>query len=83
MHFARQEFVKFDSNERIRRALRSNVRNTNIGDLVYGDEVFYKRNVDDIWHGPGVVIGSDGKQVTVDHGGYNVRVHIVWLLKFI
>ena len=28
-----------------------------------------------------MVIGSDGKQVTVDHGGYNVRVHIVWLSK--
>ena len=48
MHFARQEFVKFDSNERIRRPFRSNVRNTNIGDLVYGDKVLYKRNVDDI-----------------------------------
>ena len=29
----------------------------------------------------GKVIGSEGKQVTVDHGGYYVRLHIVWLSK--
>ena len=28
-----------------------------------------------------MVIGSYGKQITVDHGGYNVRVHIVRLFK--
>ena len=28
--------------------------------------------IDPDGHGPGVVIGSDGKQFTVDHGGYNV-----------
>ena len=52
------------------------VYKSNIDDIWHGP--WY---VNDIWHGPGVVIGSDGKQVTVDHGGYYVRVHIVWLSK--
>ena len=41
--------------------------------------VYYKQNDDDRWHGPGVVIGKDGKHVIVNHGGVYVRVHIFWL----
>ena len=35
----------------------------------------YKRNNSDKWHGPGTVIGKDGKQILVRHGGVYVRVH--------
>ena len=38
--------------------------------------MFYKRNGCNIWRGPGIVIGRDGKQVIVKHGGSMVRVHI-------
>ena len=44
LHVARQEFVKFESDERIKRALRHNVRNTCIDNLENGNEVYYKRN---------------------------------------
>ena len=75
MHIARQEFVKQESSERVKRALRSNVRSSPVENLVNGDNVYYKRNDSKEWRGPGVVIGRDGKQVLVKHGGTYIRVH--------
>ena len=76
MKVAREAFIKNESNERIRRALLHNVRCDKLEDLQNGDEVFYKRNNEDTWRGPGVVIGKDGKQVLVQQGGTYVRAHI-------
>ena len=75
MHAARQEFIKFESCEKIKRALRHNVRASNSDSLTNGDRVFYKRKDDPEWHGPGTVIGRDGKLLLVRHGGVYVRVH--------
>ena len=75
MHIARQKFVKKESSERVKRALRSNVRSSPVENLVNGDNVYYKRNDSKEWRGPGVVIGRDGKQVLVKHGGTYIRVH--------
>ena len=44
--------------------------------------MFFKRNDAKEWHGPGVVIGRDGKQVLVKHGGTYVRVHVCRLSKY-
>ena len=76
MFSARKEFLKNESSEKIRRALLHNIRSSEIEDIEIGDLVFYKRNQDDKWRGPGKVIGRDGKQVLVKHGGIYVRVHI-------
>lgn len=75
MHVARREFMKSESSERISRAMRHNIRSSDLNDVQNGDEVFYKRNGSHEWHGPGIVIGRDGKQVLVRHGGVYVRVH--------
>ncbi|KAK3874911.1 hypothetical protein Pcinc_020228 [Petrolisthes cinctipes] len=76
LHLARQEFIKVESGERLARALRHNIRSSDLNDIQNGDEVFYKRNDSHEWHGPGVVIGRDGKQILVRHGGVYVRVHV-------
>ena len=75
MHKAREAFVQSENSERIRRALRHNIRPS--GDIKYvsGDSVYYKRNDASEWHGPGKVLGQDGQQVLVKHGSYYVRVH--------
>ena len=75
LHGNRQAFVASESSERIRRALRHNVRSS--GEVKYftGDKVYYKRLTNTKWHGPGVVLGQDGQQVLVKHGGVYVRVH--------
>ena len=41
LHRARQEYVKTESNERIARALRHNIRSTDLSDIGNGDEVYY------------------------------------------
>lgn len=75
LHLARQEFVRHESDERLARALRHNIRASDLDNVQNGDEVFYKRHDSYEWHGPGVVIGRDGKQVLVRHGGVYVRAH--------
>ena len=75
MRAAREAFIKNESNERIRRALLHNVRGNNMEDLQNGDQVYYKRNNENQWRGPGIVIGRDGKQVLVKQGGTYVRAH--------
>ena len=74
MHSARREFLKCESDEKVRRALLHQVREDDVKDITMGDNVYFKRQ-DDKWHGPGKVIGRDGKQVLVKHGGAVIRVH--------
>ena len=75
LHASRQAFIKSESSEKIRRALRHNIRSS--GDIKYlsGDSVYYKRLNSRKWNGPGTVLGQDGQQVLVKHGGVYVRVH--------
>ena len=80
LHVSREEFVKAESSERTRRALRRQIRPSgttyDTGNLVY-----YKRNDSDKWKGPGHVIGQDGQQVFVRHGGTHIRIHPCCLMK--
>lgn len=74
LHEARKAFTEAECSERIRRALRKQLRPT---DEKYetGDKVFYKRADCVEWKGPGIVIGQDGVVIFVRHGGTYVRVH--------
>ena len=80
LHAARIEFIKSESDERIRRALRSKVR---ASEQVYQqkDKVYYKRDNFKEWLGPGSVIGQEGKVIFVRHGGQVVRVSANRLVK--
>ena len=81
LHSARREFVKFESEERISRALRHNTRATHPDDLQRGDEVYFKRRDDNQWHGPGVIVAWEEKLALVRHGGEYYRVHTCRLTK--
>ena len=73
LHAARRAFAKAESSERIRRALRHNVR---VAETAFqnGEKVFYKRDDSNRWRGPGKVIGQDGKIVFIRHGSQLERV---------
>lgn len=74
LHSSRQAFIKAESEERIRRALRHNVRK-NAEFVNNGDFVYYKRENSNEWKGPGKVVGCDGKIILVKHGSNMYRVH--------
>ena len=80
LHQSRQAFIKSESSERIRRALRHQIR---VKDQIYetGDSVYYKRAGEEKWRGPGKVIGQDGKVIFVRHGSVYVRVSPCRLIK--
>ena len=75
LYAARKAFVQAESSEKIRRALRHQVRSSG---MVYsnGDSVYFKRDNCNEWRGPGVVLAQDGKIVLIRHGNTLVRVHV-------
>ena len=74
-HSARKAFIETESDERIRRALRHNIRT--YADTMYsnGDRVYYRRKKFKGWKGPAVVLGQDGQCVAVRHGGAYYKCH--------
>ena len=73
MHAARKLFIQNESCDKLRRAMKHNIRGSDNVEL--GESVYYKRIDSNEWRGPGKVIGKDGQQVIIKHGGLFVRVH--------
>ena len=76
LNASQKTFIEYESNERLTRALRHNVRSTDLEDLQNEEEVFYKRMDNREWRGPGTVTGRNGKQVLLKHRGVYVRAHV-------
>ena len=75
MHSARHQYIKSESSDKLRRALRHQKRTYSDIKYTTGDLVYYKREGANQWRGPGTVIGQDGQQVLVRHSSSLVRVH--------
>ena len=75
IHANRKAYIECESSEKLRRALRHQIRPSLAQKYSNGDRVYYKRNESTKWMGPGTVIGWESKQVLVKHGGTYVRVH--------
>jgi hypothetical protein len=73
LHTAREEFIKSEASERIRRALRHKVRMTQ-QKYECGQSVYYKRDGKTQWLGPAKVVAQDGKLIFIRHGGALLRV---------
>lgn len=73
LHAARQEFIKSEACEKLRRALRHKTR-LSYQHFEHGDSVYYKRDNQVQWLGPARVIAQDGKLIFVRHGGQILRV---------
>ena len=81
MHKARENFVKSEASEKIRRALKHKVRTDANEEFSIGQKVFYKRKNLKGWRGPGAVVGSDWKIVLIRHGTAYYRCHRCHLMK--
>jgi hypothetical protein len=73
--------AKAECSERIRRALKKQVRTTRDEQYTLGDGVHYKCPDNEEWKGPGKVIGQDSVVVFVRYGGQIVIVHVCRLKK--
>ena len=73
LHSAREEFIKSEADERIRRALRHKISNIE-QNFNNGEYVYYKRDGKPMWLGPAKVIAQDGKVVFIRHGGILIRL---------
>ena len=69
----RKSFIESENSERIRRALRHNIRERNTFEV--GEPVYYLGRGKPGWHGPAKIIGRDGKLVVLRNGSYVNRVH--------
>ena len=74
LHATRKAFTEAESSEKIRRALRRQIRPWS-GMYQMGERVYYKRPDGHEWKGPGTVVGQDGSIIFVRHGGTLIRVH--------
>ena len=72
MYSARTAFVKAESSERIKRALKHPVRACEVM-FNNGEKVYYKRVTDNRWHGPAKVLGHLATKVFVVHGSRVIR----------
>ena len=76
LHLAR----KAETSERIRRALKHQIRNTSEV-FSSGDSIYFKREDNLKWKGPGKGIGQDGKVIFIRYGDQLVRVPTCRLVK--
>ena len=81
MHSARENFIKAESSEKIRRALLKNVRSYSEVHYQPGDKVYYKRRMRKGWSGPARVLGKEGNFVLIRQGAAFYRCHPCDLMK--
>ena len=75
MHDAIQAFIKSESDEKLRQALRHQVRISSEVKYVTVDKLYYKRQTDKHWKGAATVIGQKNQQVLIKHGSTYHRIH--------
>ena len=81
LHKARENFIRAEASDRIKRALKHNVRTYAEVDFAQGEKVFYRKRNDKHWRGPGRVLGKEGNFVMIRHGASYHRCHPCRLIK--
>ena len=61
LHSARAAFIAAESSEILSRALRAKTRTSTALEFENGQSVYYKRDGEPAWRGPGTVIGKRRK----------------------
>ena len=75
LHAARSAFIESEWSKRLRWALQNNIHTYSDTPISTGDKVYYKRLYARCWRGPAIVLGKDGQQVLLKHGGYHICIH--------
>ena len=76
LHKARQAFIKSESSDKVRRAMKARVRTHNDHKYYQGDRVYYKRDKEERWRGPATVVIQEGSKVLLKTIGRSlISVH--------
>ena len=76
LHKSRQEFIRMESCDKVRRALKARIRTHSNIEYLAGDQVYYKRDGEDRWRGPAKVICQEGSKVLLKTVGKTlISVH--------
>ena len=81
LHNARQNFIKAESSEKIKRALSHQVRTYSEEWYEPGEKVYYRRRFTKGWRGPAKVLGKEGNFVLIRHGNVFYRCHPCHIMK--
>ena len=74
LHTARTSYIQCEASKKIKTALKHQTRTATSKSFQNGEMVYYKRRGEKEWRGPAVVLGIEGKQILVKHGGTYYRV---------
>ena len=74
-HKAREAFIQSENSAKLKRVLTHNTHISNDSIFINGDKVYYIRQGDTRWQGPAVVLGQDGQQILLKHGGFYICTH--------
>ena len=75
LYAARSAFTESERSERLCRALQNNIRTYSDTPILMGDKVYYKRLDARHWRDSAIVLGKNGQQVLLKHGGYYIRFY--------
>ena len=75
LHKSRENYIKAESSDRIKRALKHNIRTYSEVDFLPGEKVYFKRNKVKGWKGPAKVLGKESNFVLIRHGSAYYRCH--------
>ena len=81
LHKEKENFVKSESSDKVRRALRYNVCTYSEVNFQPGDRVYYKRRKDKEWKGPAKVLGKETNFILIRHGSAYFRCYPCQLMK--
>lgn len=74
MQKAREAFFKNEAKLKLRKAQKCKVENSSCDFFNTGDNVYYRRSIDNCWL-KGVVIGQVGTTVWIERGGQPIKAH--------
>ena len=63
-----------EANRKLKLALHKNTRDV-LRPFEIGEEVFYKRDDQQEWKGPGTVLGQDGAVIFIRHGSHYIKAY--------
>ena len=73
---ARKAFVQAETSAKLFKALKHQSLSNCDSMSTKGDNILYRSPQEKRWHGPAIVIGTDGKLIAVKHGTIMQQVHL-------